>query len=402
MGKEKGMRTLPLQEQINTLVKALSERGTPGIIMLCIIFIVSWIVPILFLYLFYKIFPMKEIITNKQYLVGGIYLSIWALSTMALVAIACSMGRSVLSSIVPTLKGEAEAMRLMPQAFGGKISTISGSLSVTSLDTDTARKRILKIMQTLIERVTTVLGVSNKEHIRTNIFVCKDGRWLEIANGFHINMKDNSGEGELTIKIPVGYLSSGTAYRYFRPVLSECIEAKNGEPKWDNMPDRETIELMGYDPDTYEEEIKDEIGKAHTDLQWIITMPIPFQVKPFKMSCGVLNVDGLVKLPRGAQTELILTDLSTASALIGVINRTSDILRSQCYRSDNLPNGIKKQKGFRLESIFGIDPESFDPSNCPEPSEEFTRSLARINGLEFFMRISPTEVAEFLREQLRS
>jgi len=126
-------------------------------------------------------------------------------------------------------------------------------------------------------------------------------------------------------------------------------------------------------------------------------MPIPYQVKPFELVSGVLNVDGLEGKPTTKELQALLADLSTAAALIGVLNRSTGFLDGK-YSVPSEPSDTDKDQ---LKGYL-IDPEDFDPGSCPEPSIEFVQALSNIRGLEFFRRISPAEVANFLRGQLGS
>jgi len=144
-------------------------------------------------------------------------------------------------------------------------------------------------------------------------------------------------------------------------------------------------------------ELQSEVQKAHPDLKWIISIPIPYQIQPFKLVCGVLNIDGLGNVPTLEQMRQLLTDQSTAATLIAVLNRGTGFLEGK-YSIPSEPSSTEQEhlRGFL------IDPDDFDPSTCPEPSNEFVLALSRVQGLEFFAQISPTEVASYLRDQLRS
>ncbi|MBI3285531.1 MAG: hypothetical protein HYZ65_11895 [Burkholderiales bacterium] len=188
---------------------------------------------------------------------------------------------------------------------------------------------------------------------------------------------------ELTISIPTGFFSSGRAFKYFRPVLS--VKGKDG--KWP----------YAFDIDAKKPEFEPEIRKAHPDLKWIVSMPIPYQVQPFKLTCGVLNVDGLEGDLTPDQLRVLLTDMSTAAALIAVLNRSTGFLEGQYSRPSEPSDTEQEQlRGYLIPS------EDFDPASCPEPSQEFVQALSNVRGLEFFRRVSQTEVASFLRGQLRS
>lgn len=393
---------VPFQKQTSTLATALAEKGKPGIILLGIMLFIVWVIPLVFT--FGVIFTLSEFKTSgsDKFWLFGAYLLFCLIVLFGLIWISYSLTKHILGSIVPTIRAEAEASILMPQAFGGRVSTIKGGLAVAQLSPETAGRRIRKVLEVLVGRATEVLKLSDSRLVRSNIFVTTDNQWLSIINDFHVNMKGTTPrDRELTIKILNGYWSSGTAYKYFRTILSIAHQNKKGEGAfiWDHAPDRDTVLEQGIDKTVLGKSYS-EIAKAHEDLRWIVSMPIPYQVSPFKMACGVLNLDGLVKTPYRDQLKSLLADTATATALVGVINRTTDILGGQLHRPDDVPKNVGGIKQNTLQKKFMITPDEFDPADCPELSEEFKNALSNIKGLEFMRRITTTDVAEFLREQL--
>lgn len=280
--------------------------------------------------------------------------------------------------MIPAIRAEAESIKLLQQAFGGRVSTSPDTWEFRDIGKKSAEDRTKRIMRVLLEHAQDVLQV---ELVRSNIFtLCEDGR-LRILNSFHLNMEGCMvAEHELEIRIPDGFLSSGWAHKYFRPVLSM---KKDGE--WPHTEDSK--------------ELQQEIAKAHPDLQWILSMPIPYKVKPFKLVCGVLNIDGLGNTPSKEQIMVLLADLSTTVGLISVLNRGTGFLEG-VYSRPSEPDPEEKEQ--LKDLIIDINPQEFDPATCPEPSKEFVQALSCIQGLEFFAKLSPTEVASFLKKQLCS
>lgn len=368
-----------IDKQLNTLVNALAEKGTPGIIFLAIIFIPIW-APVS--YIFYLVFkflgPAKDLSALSS--TGGIILAtiIVGILCVIYISIACYLTKKIIGAIVPTIKAEAEASLLMSNALGGQVATSTDTWEFRNIGGKSAEDRTKRIMKVLLEHAQDVLQV---ELVRSNIFtLCEDGR-LKILNGFHLNMEGCMvAEHELSISIPNGFLSSGWAYKYFRPVLSM---KKNGE--WPHTEDST--------------ELQQEVAKAHPDLQWILSMPIPYRVRPFKLVCGVLNIDGLGTVPLKEQIMMLLADLSTTVDLISVLNRGTGFLEGIYSRPSEPDPGEQEQL---KDLLVGIDPVEFDPATCPEPSKEFVLALSRIQGLEFFAKLSPTEVTSFLKKQLCS
>lgn len=367
--------------RINTLVNALAEKGTPGIILLGIIFLTIWTPVGFIVYKFFDFIGLAKDfpeITSAGPILGIV---IVGLLGAAYIYVAYLLTSKIMTAMIPTIKAEAEAAKLMSEAIGGRVMTYAGTIQTLAVDQRGAETRTKQIMKVLLDRAKSLLRL---ELVRTNIFTLHEDGKLRILEGFHVNMQGPmAGENELSIAIPSGLLSSGRAYRYFRPVLS----LKSPDGKWPYASDTESTT-----PD-----IIAEVQKAHPDLKWIISMPIPYQVQPFKLVGGVLNIDGLGTTPNKDQMRELLTDMSTAATLIAVLNRSTGFLRGE-YTISSEPSSTEQEdlKGFL------IAPEEFDPACCPEPSSEFVTALGHIKGLEFFTRISPAEIANYLRDQLAS
>ena len=364
---------------LKALIRALAEKAGPGLLLLSIIFLVVW-GPVSILV--YRLFDFlgtardfSQISGLQPILVSGLV----ALGTAAYVFVAYRLTSMVIGAIIPTIRAEAEAALLMSREFGGPVMTRAGTQVTLAVDPHRAEVRTKQIMRALIMRVQNILGL---ERVRSNIFTLGEDGKLRILGSFHLNMGGGTvGDQELTISIPNGLLSSGRAFKYARPVLS--IKGEDG--KWPYAYDIE---------DTYPE-LQDEVRKAHPDLKWITSMPIPYQVRRFELVSGVLNIDGLEDPPSTNALRALLVDLSTAAALIGLLNRSTGFLEGKYDRPSEPPDRDKEQL-----SQYLINPEDFDPASCPEPSKEFVEALSRIEGLEFFAKISSAEVASFLRDKL--
>lgn len=396
---EKSALKVPFQSQTESLATALAKRGTPGSVLLGLIFLVFWIVPTIFvLGLFLS---LKHSASGNISDSGGLstYWPLGLLALLVLYGIAYAGTKAVLNSIGTVMRDEAEAQKLMSQAFGG-ISVSSTGPIVTRLDHTTARRRTLKILEALVKHTAVVVKGTSITTVRANIFVTDDGTWLKVREGLHVKMQNAK---DLSIQILNGYYSTGTAFKYFLPTMSMCTEkAAQGGRVWDHTPGPDEIQEKWLAPDI-NKKVAEELEKAEPNLSWIISMPIPYQVSPFVMACGVLNLDGLgAPLQHRDLLRKLLADASTAAALIGVINRTSDVLGGQCQRMSEGAHTLSNsaEKGC-LVNRFALSPDEFDPVDCPEPSEEFKKELSRITGFEFFGRINTSEVAEFLRNQLR-
>ena len=366
--------------RVSTLVQALAEKGTPGIILLAIIFLSIWAPVGIIVFRFFDLVGLaKDLLAIP--LAGPLTMLVIALFGAGYVWLAYRITAKILGMMIPTIRAEAEAAVLLAGAFGGPSITKAGLPTRVAIDPHRATVRTKQIMRALLGQVRNVLGF---ELVRCNIFTLREDHKLRIAGEFHIDMKGNTPENrELTIAIPNGYLSSGRAYKYSRPILS--VKDKDGSWPYAN------------DLGSCDTELSAEVSKAHPALVWIVSMPIPYQVKPCELVSGVLNVDGLEGQPTTKELQALLADQSTAAALIGVLNRNTGFLDGE-YSTPSEPSDADKEQ---LREHL-IDPEVFDPASCPEPSIEFVQALSNIGGLEFLRRISPTEVAIFLRDRLSS
>lgn len=384
---------LPYQNEVARLASALAEKGGPGMALLGMMFVVFWSLPILFTSLYFSFLPRSAVqepsVFPVTYLLAGL------LVLIALTTFAYGLSKETFSSMVPTLRADAEVSDMMSEAFGGKVVTVAGDIAIARLSREVAKSRIYKIMKALVARATQVLEVSDLEHVRSNIFATPDNQWLSIVDGLHVNMKNDR---ERSIQVLNGYLSSGTAFKYFLPVISLAHEEGTGV-RWDHQLEPETFQKQVLRDDILEKQ-EEELGKADKKLRWILSMPIPYQVSPFRMACGVLNLDGFsAKLYRD-QVKKLLADAAVAAALIGVMNKATDVLTGQCNRPESIPKDVAGIKDARLRAEFLIEANEFDPAECPEPSEKFRELLAGIKGLEFFRNATTTDVAEFIRKQL--
>jgi hypothetical protein len=375
-----------LWRALQTLAAALADKGTGGLILLGFISLAGWIATLTFIGLMFGHIPTFKPPYEDGAWIQYTYLGFMVAATLALALLSYRITVMVLTSIPGTIRAEAEAKSLTT-AFGGRVGAADGSIALTRLPPHQARRRIREIVAALVAHSSRHLGAAPTD-VRGNIFTSTDGIWLSIADNFHVNMHDAN---ELQLKILNGFYSTGTAFKYARATLS----VRYGD-EWQYRPDPEALRKRGFDIELMAQ-AEQEVRKADPDLSWIISMPIPYQVNPFSLTCGVLNVDGLRRALHRDQLKALLADAATGAALIGVINRTTDIFKSVCER----PDESVVETNTVLAKEFDIPASEFDPAECPEPSLEFTETLARIKGLEFLRRLTTSDLALFLREQLR-
>lgn len=369
-----------IPNQVNSLVTALAQKGKPGILLLAIIFLTIWSPAGIMVYLFFDFLGEAKDFANISIGSGPIIATaIVGILGAVYIYIAYRLTIRIISVMIPTIRAEAEVA--LAQAFQGRLMTSSGRWDFMNVDKEEAQTRVKQIMKALLDHIQSVLQV---ELVRSNIFTLREDGRLRILDDFHLNMDGPMGtEKELTISIPNGFLSTGWAYKYYRPTLS--LKLKSG---WPYTSEEEQLK----------NEIASEVDKVHKKLVWIISMPIPYKVKPFKLVAGVLNIDGLAEAPSEKHIVKFLNDFSTAVALISVLNRGTGLLDG-VYSIPSKPDPSVREQ--LKDIIEDINPGDFDPATCPEPTRKFVEQLSHVPGLEFFARLSPSDVSSFLRDQLR-
>lgn len=365
-----------IPNQVNSLVTALAQKGKPGIVLLAIIFLTIWSPAGLMVYLFFDFLGAAKDFSNISIGSGPVIATaIVGILGAVYIYIAYRLTMRIISMMIPTIKAEAEVA--LAQAFQGRVMTSSGKWDFMNVDKEEAQTRVKQIMKALLDHIENVLQVGL---LRANIFTLREDGRLRILDDFHLNMV---AEKELTISIPNGFLSTGWAYKYYRPTLS--LKLKSG---WPYTSEEEQLK----------KEIALEVDKVDKKLVWIISMPIPYKVKPFKLVAGVLNIDGLAEAPSEKHIVKFLNDFSTAVALISVLNRGTGLLDG-VYSIPSKPDPSVREQ--LKDIIEDINPGDFDPATCPEPTRKFVEQLSHVPGLEFFAWLSPSDVSSFLRDQLR-
>src|SRR5260221_3338310 len=143
-----------------------------------------------------------------------------------------------LKSIRGKIRAEAEAKSLS-MAFGGRVASVDGSIVLSRLSSNQAKRRIQEVLKALVGHASRILGAADKD-LRANVFTTKDGLWLVIEDQFHVNMDLSD---ELKLKILNGFYSTGTAFKYSRATLSVRHEGE-----WQYRPDPKIAKAKGLDP----------------------------------------------------------------------------------------------------------------------------------------------------------
>lgn len=382
-------------KSIESLAQGLVQKGTPGLILLALMFLVTWAPLLLVLD---KVVDVMKLFAS-QFTAGlpAVILPAFVLLAVLLLPLFVSykLCQAIIGNVVPIINAEASA-RSLTTVFGGRIISSNGDIGLAGLtrrQAETLTKRILKALTLRI----SVLAGAGKTEIRANVFVTdrKSGYWMKIFEKLTVNM---DGSPDIDIKILSRFYSTGTAFAFGRAVFSQPAQ-EAGKASWPYKPQPGSL-INPYSEEILKEQ-DNEIAKGHPNLQWIVSMPIPYQVTPFAMTCGVLNIDrvGAVATLEPSVLQEILKDVAICAALIGVMNKASDFLEGHCLRPLN-PTSISGVD--QLDEVYKIAWDEFNPSFCPEPSPELMANLSALSGLEFFSGVSPTEVAEFLRVQQRN
>lgn len=389
----------PNYKAVNKLVNGLVEKGTPGIILLALIFLVPWVLIGAIIFDSGSIFPNAPDSCDQAF---------YTVLVTGLFVISAILTYHITNSIAPIIKAESEAESILQDAFGGK-KVSNGEITKETISEWKAQKRIKNILTALIKRVQSVVTIEQKKSIRANIFVMKEHPWLTIDKRFSINMENSK---ENNIKIWDSFYSTGSCFSQSQPVFCD-----KSSKQWDHPPDLNNImakikSVYGSDlvkalesigSDKLEalliSPIKAQLDQAEPKLSWIISMPILYQTDPFKITCGVLNIDSLESNLYRDQIMDLLPDIAVAAALIGSINRNANILKSYCSQDNSSLTASETFSG-QLYENFMIKPNDFDPADCPPPSEAFKKQLEKINGLGFFKNISTDDVAKYIRNQL--
>ena len=383
-----------LSKSLSDISLSFANKATPGLLWLGICIIVIWIVVIIiniFYFCFIKNLPLINDLSKSSVLQNDIILItiiIYSIINMLIIIVACILIKKLFILLIPTIKADTESAVLLSSAFGGKILTSSGTWKNIAIGKPAACERTKDIMNVLIERTRQVLQLN---HVRSNIFTLNEDNILRIFSDFCLNMEAPLvGIDEKNIGIPNGCLSTGWSFKYYLPVLSE---KKNGE--W---PYQEA------ENDEIKEKLKNETMKAHPDLNWIVSMPIPYQVEPVKLVCAVLNIDGLQEIKNDNALKKLLPDISTAAALIALLNHYTGFINGLIAAPEEkiIIPGHPENDFKSLEEIGIINPNEFDPAFCPEPSREFLLLLSQIKGLHFIEEMTTGQLAQYLREQLRA
>lgn len=157
-------------------------------------------------------------------------------------------------------------------------------------------RNVLDISSTII---AGKVGVA-RDNVRANVMILDHlAKALYIPEGlafredrFHTN---SLGERELDIRIPLGKGCAGSAFSE-RKLTTAVFQ-----PGWSTHPI----------PD-------DELRKAHPDLRWITSTPIPDLDDPLKFGlCGVLNVDCLNEVKTEAEMLIASNELKLIAEEVG-------------------------------------------------------------------------------------
>ena len=143
--------------RINTLVNALAEKGTPGLILLAIIFLTIWTPVGFIVYKFFDFIGLAKDfpeIASAWPIIGIVIVGILG---SAYVFVAYLLTSKIMTAMIPTIKAEAEAAKLMSEVFGGRVMTYAGTRQTLAVDRRGAETRTKQIMTVLLNRARSLL-----------------------------------------------------------------------------------------------------------------------------------------------------------------------------------------------------------------------------------------------------
>jgi hypothetical protein len=298
---------------------------------------------------------------------------------------------------IPILqKSDADYALKLRGVFGGVTTDSSGSPVPLGLSENRAITLTNKILQAIGQRAVN-LGFEN---VRANIFhlevtTTSDNRWcaeLTPDLRFSYNMEWGIHSNEDQIRIPFGVGSSGMSFKYARPVF--CFKKADGS--WQHMDE-------GKPADEY---LKTQLSKVHTDLKWILSMPVPSRLSPRYILKGIINVDCIGRPWDEKKAELLkelAIDVSVAAALVGLLNKSSGHLHgleNELMDKSDLDDEVLKAGDQEVLSRIELDPNDFDPRDCPAPSVDFVNLLAGKAGLGGLTKLAPQDISDYLKRQL--
>ncbi len=151
------------------------------------------------------------------------------------------------------------------------------------------RAGISRVLETAARRVAIELKLPENV-VRSNLFGVDNRDRMKVLKGLTYNMKDSF---ELTIKIAVGYGSTGRCFKSAKENIAIFEE--------------------GWGKDLIEDA---EMKKVHPELQWIMSVPVKNEEdRPF----WVLNVDGLKERRDDRQLQEALRHLWNYAQMISDI-----------------------------------------------------------------------------------
>lgn len=398
------------------LVKALSAKAGPGVLLLSVTMVGMWGAGLWVTYDYLpEFFSLETIKAEGEFVLKGkadFVFFHYAAAIILFVFLFVLLGYLTIKiiNISPTMVTlDMGYTARLSKTFGAKVVSDRG-VSMISLEESVARKRVLSIVRSLAEYVREAILEGNPAgqpaglKVRSNIFTSQDGTWLSIHDPFHYNFKSKAGEDpDKSIRILNGFYSTGSCFMYFRPILSvlktpTSTQAAQLKNDWVHPISEKRLKEFNLSNELLQEQ-KTEIDKALAELTWIISMPVPYQIQPFRICAGVLNIDVHAELSSTVPMDTILKCCSFSAALIGAINMRSRVFGRIYYQSEVVDLPVLERE--TLSTMFGLDASDYDPALVPEPDERFLKRLSKISGLGFLKDISADEFRTFIENQYK-
>lgn len=198
-------------------------------------------------------------------------------------------------------RGTGEQEQEMRKTLELPVKVSSNTLDLAKRLPDEKKQEIRKILRGAALNLARKLSLP-EELVRANIFGVDEHHMMRMISEFTHNMNRPQ---ELTVTIPVGYGSTGIAFKSEKPHIAV------------------------FTKDWGKSVIEDgELKKVHPDLRWIISVPVLLvtegdETKPV----WTLNVDGLSEKKTREELDDHWPDLLFYSSLISLI--ISDTLRTK-------------------------------------------------------------------------
>jgi hypothetical protein len=198
-------------------------------------------------------------------------------------------------------RGTGEQEQEMRQTLEIPVKVSSNTLDLAKQIPEEIKQEIRKILRAAAFDLARKLSLP-EELVRANIFGVDEHHMMRMIKEFTHNMNRPQ---ELSVAIPVGYGSTGIAFKSEKPNIA--------------------VFKKDWGASVIED---DELKKVHPDLRWIISVPVLLATEEDETKpVWTLNVDGLYEKKTKEELDSLWPDLLHYGSLISLI--ISDTLRTK-------------------------------------------------------------------------